>query len=291
MRWARSTDGVVVAVHDLGGPTTDRGSAPVLLLAHANGCHGLVFGPIARAGLSDRFDCVAPDLRGHGDTSTPDGFEFDDWRGFGDDVAAVIDELRGSGPARPIFGVGHSLGGASLLLAEAARPGSFAGLFLFEPIVPPPENDPPPDAQLRNQMADSAERRREVFPSWDAAIANFASKPPLDVLHPEALRAYVEGGFAPQPDGTVRIKCRGAVEAAVYRSSVRNGAYDRLSDVRCPVTVAVGASAPGPAEWAPAVTAALPQGRLRRFDQVGHFGPLEDPGLIAAAVLEDLAPA
>ncbi|MGH9188384.1 MAG: alpha/beta fold hydrolase, partial [Acidimicrobiales bacterium] len=110
-----STDGVVLAVHDLGG------AGPRLLLTHATGFHGRVFAPLARA-LGGRFRCVAPDLRGHGVTTTPEGLGYE-WSGFGDDVRAVIDGL-GDGPW---FGAGHSLGGAALLMAEERRPGTFAG--------------------------------------------------------------------------------------------------------------------------------------------------------------------
>src|SRR5262249_16776323 len=157
-----------------------------------------VFEPMVAAGLADRFRCVGPDVRGHGDTEVPDGLTYE-WHGFGEDVAAVVATL----PADvPLFGFGHSLGGAALLIAELARPGSFDALFLYEPITPPTgvmDLDP----GTPNPMAEGAQRRREVFDSWDAAIANFSSKPPLNVFTPEAMRAYVTGGFAPQPDGTV----------------------------------------------------------------------------------------
>ena len=65
-----STGGVRVALHDLGGP--DDPAAPVLLFAHATGFHGLVWGPTAAA-LTDRYRCLALDLRGHGMSETPDG--------------------------------------------------------------------------------------------------------------------------------------------------------------------------------------------------------------------------
>ena len=60
-----TADGVTIAVHDLGG------AGPDLLLAHATGFHGRVWGPCA-SHLTDRH-AVAPDLRGHGDSVIPDG--------------------------------------------------------------------------------------------------------------------------------------------------------------------------------------------------------------------------
>ena len=58
-----------------------------------------------------------------------------------------------------------------------------------------------------------------MFGSRDEAYENFAGKPPLNVLAPDALRAYVDHGFADQPDGTVRLKCRGENEARIYEGS------------------------------------------------------------------------
>jgi pimeloyl-ACP methyl ester carboxylesterase len=271
-----STDDVTVAVHDLGGEL----GAPVLLLSHATGFHGRAFAPMVEAGLTERFHCIAPDWRGHGDSVVPHELDYA-WQGFAEDVEAVLDHLD----SRPIYGFGHSMGGAALLMAEADRPGTFAGLFLFEPIVPPPGIYARPDG-VDNPLAAGAERRREVFDSYEAAIENYASKPPLNVFTPEALRAYVEGGFAPQPDGTVLLKCRGRVEAMTFRMAAANGMYDRLADVRCPVTVATGVDEPlAPSAFAPAIVEGLPNGRLLSLDPLGHFGPMEDPPTLAQAIL------
>ena len=270
-----STDGVELAVHDLGG------DGPPLLLCHATGFHGLVWTPLVAA-LGGRFHAWAVDFRGHGDSAPPAHGRME-WRGFGEDVLAVVDHL---GLDRP-FGIGHSKGGAALFLGEANRPGTFRSLWTFEPIVMPvedvasvpPNGDPP--------RSDGARRRRQVFESHDAAYDNFASKPPLDELSPEALRAYVEHGFASQPDGTVRIKCHPDTEAATYEMAPASGAFTRLAEVRCPVTLAggTGRNTPMTPDVLELVAGRLPSARVEIFDGLGHFGPLQDPPRIAAAVL------
>jgi pimeloyl-ACP methyl ester carboxylesterase len=272
-----STDGVTVVVHDLGG------DGPLLLLAHATGFHGRVWGPCAEH-LPD-FHAFAPDLRGHGDSVVPDGTTFE-WSGFADDVLAVVDELGGD----QLVAAGHSKGGAALLLAEQRRPGTFRSLYLFEPIVFPPF-----DGQVAgdgpNPLAEGALRRRPVFDSFDAAYDNYAAKPPFAALDPAALRAYVDFGFMPQTDGSVRLKCRPEVESAVYSMGSRHDGWDHLGEVTCPVTVAVGAEIPmSPATFGAPIVDRLPHGRLERHPDLGHFGPLDAPGTIATCIRAALTP-
>jgi pimeloyl-ACP methyl ester carboxylesterase len=199
------------------------------------------------------------------------------WGGFADDLLAVVDALGGG----PLLGLGHSKGGAALLLAEQRRPGTFRALYLYEPVVPPPDLGLVPGS---NSLADGALRRRAEFPSYDAAYRNFAAKPPLEALDPSALRAYVDFGFEEQRDGSVRLKCRPEVESAVYRMGHEHHAFEHLDEVWCPVTVAVGHDEVGPARFAPDIVARLRAGRLEPHPDLGHFGPLEDPATIAAAV-------
>lgn len=270
-----SSDEVDLAVHDLGG------TGPPLLMTHATGLHGRAWGPLAPA-LASRFRCWSFDFRGHGDSSRPGGGDFD-WRGFGDDVLAVV---AGLGLERP-YGFGHSQGATALLLAEQTRPGTFAGLYLFEPVAPPTDAPPPPMDD--HPLVLGALRRRDEFASVGAAIDRLGSKPPLADFHPEALRAYVEHGVHPLPDGGVELKCRPSDEAEVYRTGVRNRAFAHLGEVSCPVTLARGTRSRSlGAELAARQAALLGHGRSEELDGLGHFGPLEDPDRVAQAVLRAL---
>jgi hypothetical protein len=141
-----------------------------------------------------------------------------------------------------------------------------------------------------NPMADAARRRRPWFPDREAAYANFASKPPLSTLAPAALRAYVDHALRDVPgagaddDGTVALKCTPEVEARVFEGSLQPTLFARLGEVRCPVTVAVSGDAAGPAFLGPLVADALADGRLERHPTLTHFGPMQDPAGMAAAV-------
>lgn len=269
-----STDGVELALHDL------EGNGPSLLMAHATGFHGRVWLPLADR-LRDHFHLFSLDFRGHGASTPPEDLDFD-WNGVADDVLAAVDAF---GLERP-FGLGHSMGGAGLLLAEQARAGTFRSLYVFEPIVfPVPDGveAPPADA---NPLSAGALRRREVFDSRATARENYASKPPLDCLDPEVLSAYVEHGFVDQADGSVRLACRREHEAECYRMGGVHGGFDRLDRVTCPVTVASGAltNAINPT-FAQMQADAIPDSRVEVFDLLGHFGPLEDPTAVAKAVI------
>src|SRR3546814_15132111 len=97
------------------------------------------------------------------------------------------------------------MGGAALLLAEQARPGTFAGLWIFEPIVPHPVAAAA--MQGANNLADGAKRRRPSFPSTAEALANFASNAPPSVLRADALPEYVRHGPQPRAGAAVHRAC------------------------------------------------------------------------------------
>ena len=267
-----------VALHDLGG----LASRPPLLLVHGTGFCAQVLARLA-VHLSARYHCLAIDLRGHGMTTTPEGLDYA-WRGFADDVLAATQGLA------PLAAMGHSAGGAALLMAEAARPGTFARLWCYEPIVWP---DPAAARDRAEWLAEGARRRRSAFPSREEAYANFASKPPFNSLAPPCLRAYVEHGFEDEPDGDgVTLRCRPEVEAAVYLQGVVGDRFGRLPEVVCPVVVASGARTEA---ITPAIAQrqvdALPAGRLRVFNRLAHFGPLEDPQSVGESILADFSEA
>ena len=272
MRSVAGTDGVTLAVHELGG----RGRPT--LLCHATGFHGAVWQPMAEA-LGDGFERWALDFRGHGASRVPPGHPLA-WADMASDVLAVVDDLA----IEPggFLGVGHSMGGAALLLAEQARPGTFAALWLFEPIVPPAGALAPSEAG--HDLADRALKRRPSFASFEEALVNFASKPPLHVARADALLAYVRHGFVEGEDGRVHLACRPEDEARLYRRGGGHGAFERLAQVTCPTLVVCGGEPGGPSAFAGPVAEALPHGRLEARAHLGHFGPLEAPAELAASV-------
>ena len=270
-------DGVGIAVYDFGGEGTD------LLLVHATGFCAEVLLPMARA-LSDRYRCWGLDLRAHGRSDRPSDGEFA-WSGFALDVLAAVDHLGLEQPSA----FGHSCGGASILLAEASRPGTFRSLYCFEPVVVP-------DGLLafatgENPLSAGARRRRATFPSAEDAFVNFSSKPPFDDCDPAVLRLYVEAGFEPVPSGdggdgqAIRLRCRREDEAEIFASAASSGTFGRLPEVRCPVTLACGAltDAFGPTIME-ADAARLPRSTVEVLPGIGHFGPLERPEVVAESV-------
>jgi pimeloyl-ACP methyl ester carboxylesterase len=206
----------------------------------------------------------------------------------GEDVEAVIDRLDAlhDGDGRtPLYGVGHSMGGAALVLAELARPGRFAGLWLYEPIVFPPFEGVRPRT---NPMASAARRRKAWFPDKAAALENYASKPPLGALHPDALAAYVDHGFRESEDGGVELKCSPETEGRIFEGGSGHKAFAGLGEIACPLIVAAGGDGQPPAQVAPIVADAARFGHLDRFPQLSHFGPMEDPEAIAEFIRRDL---
>jgi pimeloyl-ACP methyl ester carboxylesterase len=276
-----STDGAQVAVHDLAGhhdnPPVVR---PVLLMSHATGFHGFCYLPLAEA-LATRFHSIAFDYRGHGDTLQPARVEVD-WNRYADDAEAVALSLT-----RPLAAFGHSMGGACLLMVAHRHPDLFSHLVIYEPIV-----FPPLDAEAAHEpvlLAEGARRRRATFPSYEAAIANFAAKPPLSAFTPAALDAYVRHGFRQDGDGQVTLKCSPEMEATTYEMSRSHHTWDLLPEISIPVLVVCGLPAPdSPAQYSQAVAEHLGNGAYLQLDDLDHFGPMTHPDkvaeLIAAAI-------
>jgi pimeloyl-ACP methyl ester carboxylesterase len=272
-RTASSTNGVSLAVHDLGGAPSLR----TLLIAHATGFHGRAYAPLA-ARLRG-FHILAPDLRGHGDSSRPEDGVFN-WAGLADDVAAVVSAIGGD---QPPFAFGHSMGAAVTLLAEARRPGTFRAIYAFEPIVIPPEI--PRRTEGNSAWVEGTRKRRREFPSLAEAVRNFASKPPFADFREESLLAYLEHGFHRLDSGALRIKMDPEDEARMYQMSPEHPTWEHLSEVGCPVVVASGRPEPmTPSAWTGRIAARLPHGRVETFADLGHMGPFAAPDRIAAAV-------
>jgi pimeloyl-ACP methyl ester carboxylesterase len=267
-----SSDHVSVAIHEFGG--TGR----PLLISHATGFHGYCYLPIADH-LSENFTSYALDYRGHGDTPRPNDWAVD-WKGYGDDALAAARKIA---PDGGLIGFGHSMGGAGLLMAAQRDPGLFDLIVAFEPIVFPTGGDR--STSEPSAMVEGARRRRPSFDSFEGAVKNYASKPPMQMFDPDVVRLYVGHGFRPAPEG-VRLKCDPEHEARTFETGGTHTTWDLLPEITTRVVVVAGGDQMGPAEVAPEIAERLPNCLYLEQPDSNHFGPFNDPAGTADLIID-----
>ena len=270
MSHTTSTDGVELAIHDLGG------EGPPLIFVHATGFHGRCYQQIAGR-LAGQRHSWAPDLRGHGDSTVPANDRFA-WAGMADDLCAVLDALEID---EPVDFVGHSMGGATIVATELRRPGTIRTAWLFEPILFPPMGDNP------SAMSDVARNRRATFDTFDAVIERYGSRPPFSAVDSAVLDDYVRHGFRRLPDGRVTLKCTPESEARTFES-VDYEVFGRLAAVAAQITVVGSTDGAPPAVIAPQVAEAIATAELVIWDDETHFGPFTDPARAADEIRANL---
>ena len=261
-------DGVEIATASWG----PQDGSPLLVLVHATGFCKEVCAPIVDdlGEIRTGFRAVAIDQRAHGDSgrSVPPF----DWWDVGKDIVEV------ASLSSPVIGIGHSAGGAALLLAELTRPGTFASLLLVEPIVFPPPYGRFPD----NPMSAMARRRRERFASREEATANWRSTPASAQWDSRVLWAYATGGLRPDGD-EFSMKCDRDDEAEFFMAATQHRAWDRLSEIRTPSIVIAGEHSTTHQEpFLQKLIARLEGATYEIIPATGHMVWMERPGLIAA---------
>lgn len=213
--------------------------APRILFAHANGfCASTYKNMLER--LANRFDIVAPDLRGHGRTTLPaDARRHRDWTVYGVDIASLIDRLGGARPGKVIL-AGHSLGAVSVTLAARGR-SDIARLLLIEPVAAPAtamrlaRTPFWPILSKRMPLVRAALSRRAQWPDRDSAKAAYARKPLFSSWAEGCLEDYLEDGLN-EAGGAVELACKPAWEAANYAAQAHDF-WRAVGDRRAPMRV------------------------------------------------------
>lgn len=111
-----------------GGETfayTEVGAGEPVLLVHGNFSSGVFYKDLYDR-ISDKFRCIAPDLRGFGDSTY--NSRFDTLGELADDLAAFLDALG----LKSVYVVGHSLGGGVAMEFAARYPEKVKKLFNVE---------------------------------------------------------------------------------------------------------------------------------------------------------------
>jgi hypothetical protein len=121
--------------------------------------------------------------------------------------------------------------------------------------------------------------------------ASYGSRPPLDVLAPESLDAYVRWGFRDWPDGQVELACPPETEAVIFEIAAHEygarGAWKQLTDVSASAVVLCGDRSDLPMPWFEAQAERLGSEIVRVPG--GHFFLQEDTDRAEALVRKYLA--
>ena len=237
------------------------GTGPPLVLLHPLALSGAVWGEFADRLAAD-FDVIAPDARGHGD-STWDGepFTLDD---LGDDVATLLDAL--GLPAAHVIGM--SMGGSTAV--------SFAGRY--------------PDRATALFLADTtAWYGEQAASAWDKRADDVLTKARERQVPFQVDRWFTEGFRRQNPAEVNRV-----VGVFLATSSVAHaqacrafGAMDSrrlLPAITAPVSVVTGEEDYAtPPEMGQAIADGVPSGQARVLPALRHMSLVEEPALAADA--------
>lgn len=248
------------------------GRGPALLLLHGTGASSHSWADVGTA-LSSDFSVVAPDLPGHGFTSTPSGRAMS-LPGMAASVAALLDGLR----VTPSLIAGHSAGAAvmiEMIVSGRAAPhaalsvnGAFApfggaGAFLFP--------------MMAKMLA--------LNPFVPALVAQGAARR-------KRVESLIKGTGSSVPDRNIDLYarllgCSGHVAGALRMMANWDVAplRARLSELKSPAVFAAAENDRAVPPWISAEAAKLaPRGEYRLFAGLGHLAHEEDSGAFAALI-------
>lgn len=238
-----------------------------MLLAHGTGFNAGGFAPLVGGLKEHSRRVVAMDHRNHG--ISQGGAVPTSWWDSASDCLEVAREMGGG-----VVGIGHSMGGATLLLASVFDPSAFQGLIVVEPIVAPP----PFRRDVDHPLIEGAESRRAHFGSPVEARRSLSR--PFGAWNPGALEGYIERGV----DARGALGCAPDWEAETFRAGFCCGALGHLARVEVPVLLLLGgAEDTYPRAWAEEIASRCRSGTVEVVEGTNHFLPMTHPEAVVAA--------
>ncbi len=204
---------------------------PNLILVHGSRDHARSWNLVVDAFRSD-FRVVAPDLRGHGDSSWAAGAMYSIPE-YVLDISALIDIIG----KWPVYLIGHSLGGAIVLQYAGVYPGRVKKVVSIEGFGPVPEKLMPHPAHERlrkwiENMRDFESRMPHRYPTLEAAAVRMREANPH--LSEELARQLTLFGSNWHPDGTLVWKFDNYVRALSPYGFNMEDAQEIWRQISCP---------------------------------------------------------
>jgi pimeloyl-ACP methyl ester carboxylesterase len=244
----------------------ERGTGPVVVLLHGF--------PLSRAlyehqlnALGSVYRVIAPDLRGHGDSPSPDGaYTMDE---MADDVIELLDGL---GIDQPVVLGGLSMGGYVALSLVRRYPRRVRGLILIDTRA---AADTPEAARTREETARAVLQAGHAGSIIETMIPRLFGKTTLE-RHPERV--------GPMLAVMERTSAKG-VAGALRGMAIRPDRRAELRSITVPTLVLVGEDdVISPPSEAREIAKTLPDARLQVIPSAGHLAPYENPSAVNDAI-------
>jgi pimeloyl-ACP methyl ester carboxylesterase len=194
----------------------------------------------------------------------------------------------------PAYLVGHSLGGYVSVLAAAKRPDLVRGVVLIDSpllsglLARALQLAKPSGLIKRFSPGHVSQRRRQHWPSADAAFDHFSAKAMFVRWQPEVLRDYIACGLEPDAQGQT-LAFRREIETAIYNTLPHHmGRLLRLHPLQCPMAFIGGTESNEVRRVGMRATLRLTRGQVS-WIAGSHLFPFEKPAETAADVLHWLA--
>ncbi len=259
---------------------------PNLILVHGGMDHARSWDRIAEAFLDD-FRILAPDLRGHGDSSWAFGSMYSIAE-YVLDLSALVDIVG----EFPIYLIGHSLGAAIVLQYAGIYPDRVKKLVAIEGVAPPPEVSAPrpPHERLRDwieAIRDYEKRVPHRYPSLEAAYERMHKANPY--LSDEMARHLTLFGSNWNADGTLIWKFDNFVRAMSPYVFNMNDAREIWNQIRCPVLLFRGLDSWTEDPYKEGHILSIPDHHLINVPNAGHWVHHDQPAIFIEETRKFLA--
>ncbi len=258
-------------------------TSPVIVFSHANGFPAGTYRQLFVVWRDAGFSVHALEKIGH-DERYPVSLN---WPHLRDQLVHFIEAES----ARPVWLVGHSLGGFLSVLAAAQRPDLALGIVLLDsPLLPPLLGRALQIAQLtgfgeRFSPGAVSRRRRQQWPDAVQAHQHFAAKKAFARWAPGVLQDYIDAGTEAAGDG-LRLGFSREIETAIYNTLPNHVArLLRRKPLQCPVAFIGGTESAEVRQVGLKLTRQVTADRLS-WIQGSHLFPFEQPAETAAKVLD-----
>ena len=265
---------------NLHGLTWGNPDNPLLVMTHGIGLCAMVWRPLAED-LARDYYVFSLDLRGHGDSDQPGGYTFEN---MAEDLVALVQALA---PAQPPYGIGHSAGGMTIMIANSKAPGTMGPTVLVDTRVGPAVEVHSPEE--REERMNRTRNKRSIWESREVMYDAYRNRRVFSTWTDDAVRDYIYGGTRLLDDGRAELKCPTEVEAFYYEQRHGLNPTPYLKALGGQYLLLLGNtgnypdSAARDSEEIHYFLSEVKGAEMETLPQGSHFVAMEDPNLVLAS--------